>query len=205
MVQLWSIFALALVASSVKAAPTTHTKRIAQVIADSTKKWEAACVRTSPYSPSLFSVLTMFSFSQTKAGGAEKCNQIAVDSFGTLLAAPGPCEQQDAADKMIDLAKTLKNDPDMIKFAQIFAQQPRNSVSILLHMSISLYLSRLRSPTQCPLHTVKTNPKTASSKAYSNANSLVPHHSRPTLKAAHLPVGRRLTQLGHVLRTRMGR
>jgi hypothetical protein len=30
---------------------------------------------------------------------------------------------------MVSLAKTLNNDPDMIKFAQIFAQQPRNSVS----------------------------------------------------------------------------
>lgn len=28
---------------------------------------------------------------------------------------------------MIDLAKTLNNDQDMIKFAQIFVQQPRNS------------------------------------------------------------------------------
>ena len=29
---------------------------------------------------------------------------------------------------MIDLAKQLNNDADMIKFAQIFAQQPRNTV-----------------------------------------------------------------------------
>jgi len=57
---------------------------------------------------------------------------VAVAAFGTLLAAPGPCEQQDAADNMIDLAKTLNSDPDMIKFAQIFAQQPRNSVSLIL-------------------------------------------------------------------------
>lgn len=32
---------------------------------------------------------------------------------------------------MIDLAKQLNNDADMIKFAQIFAQQPRNTVSPL--------------------------------------------------------------------------
>ncbi|KAG2142902.1 uncharacterized protein EDB93DRAFT_598676 [Suillus bovinus] len=96
-------FALATTAS-VHGAPV-H-KRIAQVIADSTTKWEAAC---------------------DAAGGGAQCNEVAVASFGTLLAAPGPCAQQDAADNMIDLAKTLSNNADMIKFAQIFAQQPRNS------------------------------------------------------------------------------
>lgn len=51
-------------------------------------------------------------------------------SFGTLLAAPGPCEQQNAADNMVDLAKTLNNNANMIALAQIFAQQPRNSVRL---------------------------------------------------------------------------
>lgn len=92
---------------SAAAAPTLN-KRIAQVISDSTTKWEAAC---------------------DAAGGGQQCNQIAVNSFGTLLAAAGPCDQQNAADTMIDLAKQLNNDPNMIKFAQIFAQQPRNSPS----------------------------------------------------------------------------
>ena len=68
---------------------------------------------------------------QDKAGGGLQCNPVAVAAFSTLLAAPGPCEQQDAADNMIDLAKTLKNDADMIKLAQLFAQQPRNSVSLI--------------------------------------------------------------------------
>ncbi|KAH7885810.1 hypothetical protein F5I97DRAFT_1875615 [Phlebopus sp. FC_14] len=81
-------------------------KRIAQTISDSTKQWEQAC---------------------DTAGGGSQCNQVAVASFGTLLAAAGPCDQQNAADNMIDLAKTLNTDPNMIKFAQIFAQQPRNS------------------------------------------------------------------------------
>lgn len=31
---------------------------------------------------------------------------------------------------MIDLAKTLNNDADMIKFSQIFAQQARNTVRV---------------------------------------------------------------------------
>jgi hypothetical protein len=52
-----------------------------------------------------------------------------VASFGTLLAAAGPCAQQDAADSQINLAKTLNSDPTMIKLSQIFAQQPRNSPS----------------------------------------------------------------------------
>ncbi len=65
---------------------------------------------------------------QLAAGGADKCNPVSVTAFTTLLAAAGPCEQQDSADAMVDLAKTLNNDADMIKFAQIFAQQPRNTV-----------------------------------------------------------------------------
>jgi len=103
MVQL-AIFTVALAAASVNAVPLW--KRIQQTISDSTTQWEAAC---------------------DAAGGGEQCNPVAVASFGTLLAAPGPCAQQDAADNMVDLAKTLNNDADMIKFAQIFAQQPRNS------------------------------------------------------------------------------
>ncbi|KAG1732485.1 hypothetical protein EDB19DRAFT_1831308 [Suillus lakei] len=82
----------------------------ATVISDSTTKWEAAC---------------------DAAGGGAQCNQVAVASFGTLLAAPGPCEQQNAADNMVDLAKTLNSNADMIELAQIFAQQPRNSPTSL--------------------------------------------------------------------------
>ncbi|KAI0060250.1 hypothetical protein BV25DRAFT_1956048 [Artomyces pyxidatus] len=90
----------------VSAAPSWHNKRIAQVIADSTTKWEAAC---------------------SAAGGGLQCNPISVSAFSTLLAAAGPCDQQNNADQMIDLAKQLNNDRDMISFAQIFAQQPRNT------------------------------------------------------------------------------
>ncbi|KAG2125026.1 hypothetical protein DEU56DRAFT_825949 [Suillus clintonianus] len=107
--QFTTLAAFALAATvSVHGAP--FYKRIAQVISDSTTKWESAC---------------------DTAGGGAQCNQVAVASFGTLLAAPGPCEQQNAADNMIDLAKTLNNNADMIKFAQIFAQQPRNSPTSL--------------------------------------------------------------------------
>ncbi|KZT64581.1 hypothetical protein DAEQUDRAFT_732430 [Daedalea quercina L-15889] len=81
-------------------------KRIAQTIADSTTKWEAAC---------------------DAAGGGEQCNTIAVNAFGNLLAAADACGQQDAADTMIDLAKQLNSDAAMISAAQIFAQQPRNT------------------------------------------------------------------------------
>ncbi|KAJ4477445.1 hypothetical protein J3R30DRAFT_3291536 [Lentinula aciculospora] len=81
-------------------------KRIAQTIADSTTAWVAAC---------------------TAAGGAGQCNTISQTAFTTLLAAGGNCDQQNAADSMIDLAKTLNNNPDMIRLAQIFVQQPRNA------------------------------------------------------------------------------
>jgi len=101
------IFLLALSLSGAQAAPT-HTKRIAQVISDSTQQWEAAC---------------------EAAGGAAQCNPLSVTAFTTLLAAAGPCEQQNAADQMIDLAKQLNNDAAMIKLAQTFCQQPRNTPS----------------------------------------------------------------------------
>ncbi|KAI0079860.1 hypothetical protein K474DRAFT_1639074 [Panus rudis PR-1116 ss-1] len=81
-------------------------KRIAQTISASTQKWEQACLA---------------------AGGKDQCNPVSVKAFSTLLAAAGDCDQQNAADDMIDLAKQLNNDADMIKFAQIFAQQPRNT------------------------------------------------------------------------------
>lgn len=74
---------------------------------------------------------------QTKAGGADKCNPIAVTAFSTLLAAADPCAQQDSADAMIDLAKQLNNDADMIRLAQIFAQQPRNTVRTFVPLARS--------------------------------------------------------------------
>ncbi|KAH9990181.1 hypothetical protein BJV77DRAFT_947759 [Russula vinacea] len=97
------------VAGSVTAAPTHLNKRIAQVISDSTTKWEQAC---------------------TAAGGAAQCNQVAVAAFGTLLAGAGNCDQQNNADTMMDLSKKL-NSAQMISLTQIFAQQPRNTPNSL--------------------------------------------------------------------------
>jgi hypothetical protein len=97
-----------IVSLTAQAAPLE--KRIAQVITDSTTLWVQAC---------------------TAAGGGTQCNPISVAAFSTLLAAPGDCAQQNAADSMIDLAKKLNNDPKMIALAQVFAQQPRNSPNSL--------------------------------------------------------------------------
>jgi len=109
MVQLSTVlFALA-AAGSVTAAPARLSKRIAQVIADSTPDWEKAC---------------------DTAGGGSQCSSIAVAAFDTLLAGAGPCDQQNSADTMMDLSKQLKS-ADMVKFAQIFCQQPRNSPNSL--------------------------------------------------------------------------
>lgn len=101
--------------SSVSALPLS--KRINQVISDSTAQWEQACLA---------------------AGGGQQCNPLSVQAFSTLLAAPGPCEQQDAADDMIDLAHQLNNDAEMIRLTQLFRQQPRNAVCI--HYISYLYL-----------------------------------------------------------------
>jgi hypothetical protein len=48
----------------------------------------------------------------------------------SLLAAGGNCDQQNAADAMINLAKQLNNNSEMIRLTQIFVQQPRNAVSL---------------------------------------------------------------------------
>ncbi|KAG6910043.1 hypothetical protein DXG01_013767 [Tephrocybe rancida] len=103
----WNLVCLGLIASGVHGAPVLK-KRIAQNIPSSTTKWEQACIA---------------------AGGGQQCNPVSVTAFSTLLAAPGPCAQQDAADQMIDLAKQLKNDAEMIRLTQIFVQQPRNTPS----------------------------------------------------------------------------
>lgn len=52
--------------------------------------------------------------------------------LATLLAAAGNCDQQNSGDAMVSLAKTLNNNAQMISLAQIFVQQPRNSVSHLV-------------------------------------------------------------------------
>ena len=111
-------------------------KRIAQVIADSTAQWEKAC---------------------DAAGGGQQCNPVSVASFTTLLAAAGNCDQQNAADNMIDLAKQLNNDPTMIKLAQIFAQQPRNSVRCPLSLFFPVTHLYSLSPTQS-LYLIATPP-----------------------------------------------
>jgi len=105
MVQFSTLFVVSVALSCVSAGPILH-KRIAQVIADSTADWEKACLA---------------------AGGAQQCNPISQTAFTSLLAAGGNCAQQDAADAMIDLAKTLNNDAEMIRLAQLFVQQPRNA------------------------------------------------------------------------------
>ncbi|KZT43758.1 hypothetical protein SISSUDRAFT_496600 [Sistotremastrum suecicum HHB10207 ss-3] len=101
-----SLVLFAPLVASVIGSPILFTKRIAQTISDSTQPWVQAC---------------------EAAGGGDQCNPLSVTAFSTLLAAPGPCEQQDAADAMIDLAHTLGSDPTMIALTQVFAQQARNS------------------------------------------------------------------------------
>lgn len=96
-------------AANVHAAPLE--KRVGQNVTDVVEPWLQACA---------------------KAGGGDQCNSISQAASKTLLAAASPCDQQNAADAMIDLAKTLEAsdadaDGELIKFAQIFAQQPRNT------------------------------------------------------------------------------
>ncbi|KAI0085777.1 hypothetical protein BDY19DRAFT_895923 [Irpex rosettiformis] len=103
MVRLSAIAFHAALAYTVAAYP--RNKRISETILDSMVKWKPACFA---------------------AQGGNRCNDLSVSSFQTLLAAAKPCDQQDAADSMVDLAKSL-NSSDMIRFTQIFVQQPRNT------------------------------------------------------------------------------
>lgn len=81
-------------------------KEIVQVISNSTKLWFQAC---------------------EAAGGGEKCGPTSQTASMALLASASDCDQQQAADSMIDLAKSLNNDSKMISLAQVFVQQPRDS------------------------------------------------------------------------------
>ncbi|KAJ3760229.1 hypothetical protein EV360DRAFT_40248 [Lentinula raphanica] len=110
MVYFTDVLVFALLGATARAAPLSLNKRIAQTTIDSVTPWETAC---------------------TNAGGGSQCNPIAVTAASTLLAAAGNCDQQNSADAMINLAKTLNNDATMISLAQIFAQQPRNSPNSL--------------------------------------------------------------------------
>ncbi|KAK0477951.1 hypothetical protein IW261DRAFT_256821 [Armillaria novae-zelandiae] len=104
MVHYTSLFVLS--ASIALSSALPLQKRIAQTIADATHDWEQACL---------------------SAGGAGQCNPLSQTAFTSLLAAGGNCDQQNAADQMIDLAKQLNNDADMIRLTQLFVQQPRNA------------------------------------------------------------------------------
>jgi hypothetical protein len=89
----------------------------------------------------MFSLLSSLRYlnkalSQLAAGGGSQCNPLSVAAFTTLLAAPGPCEQQNAADNMMNLAKSLKNNAALIALTQVFAQQPRNTVSSAHHNNL---------------------------------------------------------------------
>jgi len=106
MVKIAPFVLLSMIAATASGAPIPLRKRIAQVIADSLTLWEQAC---------------------DAAGGGAQCNPLKIASFDTLLANAGVCDQQNQADKMIDLAKQLKNNSKMIQLTQIFMQQPRNS------------------------------------------------------------------------------
>ncbi|KAG8756656.1 hypothetical protein FRC11_005148, partial [Ceratobasidium sp. 423] len=141
----------ALLAVSASALPL-H-KRIAQTTIDAVKPWEAAC---------------------NKAGGGAQCNNIAVSAAGTLLAAPPACAQQDSADAMITLAKSLNNDAEMIRLAQIFRQQPRNAPDSLasLYCQTAPKNQELNGLFQCQFAGVKQDTFTGNVKA--GADGTVP-------------------------------
>ena len=111
-----------------------------------------------------------YRYHQNTAGGGSQCNSIAVTAFGTLLAAAGACDQQNNADIMMDLSKKL-NSQDMIKFAQIFCQQPRNTVRMIVLSRGGLIFTRNPSPIPSVSSTVSKRRAMQSSMDSSNASS----------------------------------
>ena len=89
------------------ASASPFDKRIAKVISESTRQFQAC--RT--------------------AGGGDKCGLTSQNASITLLASAGDCDQQNAADNMINHAKSLNNNSAMISLAQVFIQQLRNSLN----------------------------------------------------------------------------
>ena len=169
MVNYLALFSLCASVSLSTAVPLN--KRIAQTIADSTAQWEQACVRPTHPRPQ-FSTQLLMSGQQLAAGGAQQCNPISQQAFTSLLAAGGNCDQQDAADSMIDLAKQLNNDADMIRLAQIFVQQPRNAVrSPQQALHYIVILTTIPSPIAFKCHIAKRRRRTQSSMVSSIASS----------------------------------
>lgn len=118
MVHLISISHLFLLAWGVGAMP--YEKRISEIIDTAMEKWEPAC--------------------RAAGGAGTLCNNLAVRAFSGLLFQAKPCDQQNAADGLISLAKTLQNSTEMITLAQIFAQQPRITVSFIQRSIMHLIL-----------------------------------------------------------------
>jgi hypothetical protein len=84
------------------------SKRVNQITADAITPWENAC----------------------KAAGGKDCFTPAQNSFASLLAAADPCAQQDVADGLITFSKAnFPGNQELIRLAQIFRQQPRNSLN----------------------------------------------------------------------------
>lgn len=64
---------------------------------------------------------------QVATGGGLACNNLAEAAFRALLAEAGDCDQQHAADLMIDMAHQLSttttSNSEMIRYATLYAQQ----------------------------------------------------------------------------------
>lgn len=101
-------------------------KPIDQTIADYTRQQvqDLCCA----FTPSLHHDRNTFAHLQTNSDNDDQCNTISWSAFTTLLAAGKNGDQQDVADRMVDLAKQLNNNADIIRLAQILVQQPKNAM-----------------------------------------------------------------------------
>ena len=74
---------------------------------------------------------------------------------------------------MVDLAKQLNNNAEMIQLAQIFCQQPRNTVSaIYLTRPRVFFLTAIFSHPRKASSTANKHPRTRSCRVCSSVNSL---------------------------------
>ncbi|KAI0045706.1 hypothetical protein FA95DRAFT_95365 [Auriscalpium vulgare] len=124
MVQLSTLLLTLVVSGTALAAPSRlYTKRISD---STTTGWDLASSSTTA-SWDLACDDAAFAVNESVDHVRDQCIPITSNMSTTLLATAGPCDQQDVADAMVDIARKLNNDAGMILVAQIFAQQPRNT------------------------------------------------------------------------------
>lgn len=119
MVFLCFLLAISLGVSHTLGAPI---RRVATPEPDATTAWMTQCQKSGG-GKLASSICPSDSYTHT----GQYCVELSIDGLLALQANADPCNAQNVADRMVDLSKTLNNDVEMVRLAQIFVQQPHES------------------------------------------------------------------------------